>query len=75
MEILKPGGIMHLKTDHEGLYNYTKQIVLSRDGKITVATNDLYHSEFLNDDLQIKTTYEKKFLKEGKKICYLKWIF
>ncbi|MGI8893767.1 MAG: tRNA (guanosine(46)-N7)-methyltransferase TrmB [Bacteroidia bacterium] len=74
-QILGPGGIMHLKTDHEGLFDYTLETIKERNAKICIATKDLYNSEFLNEDLEIKTTYEQKFLLEGKKICYLKWKF
>jgi tRNA (guanine-N7-)-methyltransferase len=74
-DILKPDGIMHLKTDHEGLYNYTREILQDRNALILASDNDLYNALFLDEDLEIKTTYEQKFLKEGKRICYLKWTF
>lgn len=74
-KILNPEGIMHLKTDHEELYNYTLDLIQSANATILVSTNDLYHSSCVDEDLNIKTTYEQRFLQEGKRICYLKWIF
>ena len=74
-KILNPKGIMHLKTDHEGLYNYTLELIQSRNATILISTNDLYHSRHIDEDLKIKTTYEQRFLQEDKGICYLKWIF
>ena len=74
-KILKDEGVMHLKTDHFDLFEYTKEVLIERKANIITAVSDLYHSDSLNRDLQIRTTYENIFLKEGKKICYLKWTF
>ena len=71
--ILKEKGIIHLKTDHYDLFSYTKEILEPGKANILIATSNLYASEYVNEDLEIKTTYEQKFLKEGKEICYLKW--
>ena len=38
-----------------------------------IAEADLYNSPVLNDVLSIKTHYESIYLKEGKKITYLKF--
>lgn len=72
--LLKEEGLMHLKTDNDGLYQYTLE-KLEELGEVVVAnTTDLYHSDLLNDTLSIKTYYEKKYLSVGKNINYLKWL-
>ncbi len=40
-----------------------------------IKTEDLYHSEYADEALRIKTYYEKKYLKENKNIIYLKFSF
>ena len=75
-KILKPGGWIYLKTDNEGLYEYSLEVL--RDMKDVVDlqyTDDLYHSELLEDHFGIQTTYEKKYLEEGIKIKYMKFRF
>src|SRR5690606_22481563 len=73
--IMKPSGYLHLKTDNDGLHEYTALILNERNHKIHAKTEDLYHSDLLNDVLEIKTYYEKKYLAQNKNINYLKWSF
>src|SRR5690606_19683400 len=73
--LLKQDGFMHLKTDNDGLYQYTLEKVADRGDEILLSTQDLYNSEILNDTLSIKTYYEKKYLLVNKNINYLKWRF
>jgi tRNA (guanine-N7-)-methyltransferase len=72
--ILEPTGFMHLKTDNDGLHQYTAQILQELNYTILAKTEDLYRSELLDEILQIKTFYEKKYLAIGKSINYLKWV-
>jgi tRNA (guanine-N7-)-methyltransferase len=69
--MLQPGGLIHLKTDHAGLYAYSKEIMVALPGKMLVDTQDLYGSGGFDPDTAIQTTYETEYRKEGKKICYL----
>ena len=69
--ILKSGGFVHLKTDHDGLYNYSLEVIERLNLKLHTSTRDLYQSELLNEVLAIKTTYEKIYLAEQKRIHYL----
>lgn len=73
--VLNREGLMHLKTDNDGLYAYTLEKLAERGERVIAATADLYHSDLLNDTLQIKTYYEKKYLINGKNINYLHWKF
>ena len=72
-QILQPGGLIHLKTDNEGLYDYTYEWIREAGYEIAFDTKDLYQSGIEDQILSIKTTYEEKYLKIGKKICYLKF--
>jgi len=75
-KLLKPGGFVHLKTDSEFGYSYTLAILGERkDIEVVIDMNDLYNSPYLDDHYGVQTHFEKKFLKEGKKIHYLKWRF
>jgi tRNA (guanine-N7-)-methyltransferase len=73
--ILKPNGIVHLKTDSDALYDFTHSLVQDKPIQVLAATTDLYNDEMLDELLQIQTTYEKKYLAVGKNINYLKFSF
>ncbi len=73
--ILIPGGILHLKTDSRELYEYTLAVIKEASLVIHEHTNDLYASDVDDDVKNIKTTYEERFLKEGKQICYIRFGF
>lgn len=74
-KILQPGGFIHLKTDNDALYAYTLEKIKELNLHLHIATNNLYHSEYLNEVLSIKTYYEKKYLQINKNINYLKFSF
>ncbi len=73
--ILKPGANVHLKTDNDALYTYTREKIEELNLHLSISTTDLYHSEFVTDILSIKTYYEKKYLANNKNINYLKFSF
>ncbi|MDB5005574.1 MAG: trmB [Mucilaginibacter sp.] len=75
IELLKPGGCVNLKTDNDGLYAYTAEKIQDLQLKEHVNTADLYHSEYADEVLSIKTYYEQKYLKVDKNINYLKFSF
>ncbi len=68
---LKDRGLIHLKTDNNELYNYSKKIVLHNGLELANATTDLYSGNNQDEILALKTHYEKIFLREGLKISYL----
>lgn len=74
-QLLRPGGIVNLKTDNDGLHAYTAEKIGELGLELHVKTEDLYHSEHANEVLSIKTYYEKKYLKDNKNINYLKFSF
>jgi tRNA (guanine-N7-)-methyltransferase len=73
--LLKPGGCVNLKTDNDGLHAYTADKIAELNLPLHARTEDLYHSEFADEVLSIKTYYEKKYLKHNKNINYLKFSF
>lgn len=72
--ILKPGGIIHLKTDSQELYDYTlEEVLIPNNYKIHYNTNDLYSTDDMHEVKEIKTYYENIYLKENKPITYLEF--
>lgn len=74
-QILTPDGSVHLKTDSDQLYAYTKDVLNQLGVHIVASTDDVYQSPFLDDTLNIKTYYEKKYLSQLKNINYVCWNF
>ncbi len=74
-KIMGNAGIIHLKTDNEPFYNYSREIIAENNFEELDATNDLYADITQRDEAltSIKTHYEKMFSKKGFKICYLKF--
>ena len=68
---LKPNGIIHLKTDSNFQFSYTKELVSLNGFEVLAQTDNLYESELLNETLQIKTFYEKQWLARGITIKYI----
>lgn len=71
--ILKPEGIVHLKSDSNFLYSYTLAMVEVNNFPIEVQTDDLYHSSAANEILSIRTAYEQQWLERGLNIKYLRF--
>ena len=69
--ILELGGIMHLKTDDEDLFDYTLRTLETEDCIVHSITRDLYKRPVSDELLTLKTTYEKRHLEKGKTIKYL----
>ena len=73
--ILSEKGFLHLKTDDKPLYDFTLEVLDKLNANIVESTSDLYDSNFLDSHYGIQTTYERRFLAENKKICYIKYQF
>jgi tRNA (guanine-N7-)-methyltransferase len=70
---LKPDGLVHLKTDSEFLYTYTRLMTEVNALPVEVMTDDLYHSGKADDILSIQTYYEQQWLARGLNIKYLRF--
>ncbi|HCY42791.1 MAG TPA: tRNA (guanosine(46)-N7)-methyltransferase TrmB [Prolixibacteraceae bacterium] len=69
--IVGPNGIIHLKSDSNFMYKYSEAMVNENQFVVIQKTEDLYHSEILNEVLSIQTFYEKQWLDRGLSIKYL----
>ena len=70
---LAPGGLIHLKTDSQFLYQYTLAVCRANSLEIVAATEDLYaEAERFDSCLtQVQTFYEGMFREQGYPIRYL----
>ena len=73
-KILKPGGVVHLKTDSEFMHGYTLGLLHGLRETIEYAHHDVYGSQGAPEAVtNIQTFYEKQYLAEGKKITYIRF--
>ncbi len=69
--ILRPGSLIHLKTDDENLFDYTLQILKVEQCPVLAKIEDLYRAPVEKGLLTVKTTYELRHLAAGRTIKYL----
>lgn len=73
--VLRPEGTVHLKTDSPELFEYTLSILEEEPVSITQQVGDIYREAPRDPLLTIRTTYEKRHLREGRVIRYLSFQF
>ena len=66
--ILRPDGIVNLKTDSPFLYEYTRRLVGINGFEVLACTDNLYESGLVDPVTSIKTYYEQQWLSRGKQI-------
>ncbi|MEZ4809513.1 MAG: tRNA (guanosine(46)-N7)-methyltransferase TrmB [Allomuricauda sp.] len=72
--ILKPEGIVHLKTDSEFMHGYTLGLLQGLGHEILYSNHDVYKNEGSPlEVLEIQTFYENQYLQEGKPITYIQF--
>lgn len=72
--ILKPGGLVHLKTDSGFLHGYTLGLLHGLGYEIHYANHDVYKNEGSPSSVTgIQTFYENQYLQEGKPITYIQF--
>ena len=84
---MRPGGIVHLKTDSRFLYEYTLAVCRVNGLRILACTTDLYGTsgsensgpagsdpEIPEEVRSVQTFYEKLFLEQGYPITYLSFV-
>lgn len=75
-KILKPGGVVHLKTDSEFMHGYTLGLLHGLRETIEYAHHDVYGSDGAPETVtNIQTFYENQYLEKGKKITYIRFKF
>ena len=73
-QILKPQGIVHLKTDSEYMHGYTLGLLQGLGHEICYANHDVYRNEGSPSEvLEIQTFYENQYLEAGKPITYIQF--
>jgi tRNA (guanine-N7-)-methyltransferase len=72
-KFLKPGGLLHLKTDSTGFYEYTLEVIAENNYQIIWHTNDLYKNcpSDRQELINIRTHYEQLFTEKGEDIKYI----
>ncbi len=70
-KILKPGGAVHLKTDSPQLYNFTRMVIDLYGLNLISDIKDVYSEDNINEELKIKTYYERLDIAGSKKVFYL----
>ena len=72
--IMKDNGIVNLKTDSPFLYQYTLEMLKANSFPCLTNTPDLYHSDYTDPVLSLKTHYERQWLDRGMTIKYLRFM-
>ena len=73
---LRPGGIVHLKTDSRFLHEYARAVCAANGLQVLACTQDLYASP---DPIrpvvrEVQTFYDQLFLQQGYPITYLSFV-
>jgi tRNA (guanine-N7-)-methyltransferase len=75
-KLLKPGGIVHLKTDNDMFYAYTLEVIREGGHELLYSNDDLYARATepeVMDVIDVQTHYEKIWLAQGLTIKYLRF--
>jgi tRNA (guanine-N7-)-methyltransferase len=72
--ILKPDGIVNLKTDSEFMHGYTLGLLHGEGHEILYANHDVYKQEGSPEEVtSIQTFYESQYLEHNKPITYIRF--
>lgn len=76
-QLVKPDGLIHLKTDSPFLYTYTAEMLRLNQYSVLCNTADLYgeteENKLFVDARALQTHYEKQWLDRGLSIKYIEW--
>ncbi|MDX5321218.1 MAG: tRNA (guanosine(46)-N7)-methyltransferase TrmB [Bacteroidota bacterium] len=70
-QFVKDGGTVHLKTDDDMLYRFTKAGAQALGMTLLDDVDDVLKERANDPVLSIRTTYELRWISEGKKIRYI----
>ncbi len=72
-KILKTKGAVYFKTDSRPLFDYSLESFTACKYKIQEQKTDLHGADVSPDPLfSLMTTFEKRYVKQGRKICFAK---
>ncbi|WP_423820004.1 tRNA (guanosine(46)-N7)-methyltransferase TrmB [Salinimicrobium sp. TIG7-5_MAKvit] len=73
-KILKPQGLVNLKTDSEFMHGYTLGLLHGEGHEVVQANHNVYKNEYSPKEVTgIQTFYEKQYLEQGKPITYVQF--
>ena len=73
-KILKPNGLMHLKTDSEFMHGYTLGLLHGAGHEVLYANHTVYINEGAPAEVtEIQTFYESQYLEVNKPITYIQF--
>lgn len=73
-KILKPNGLMHLKTDSEFMHGYTLGLLHGLGYEVLYANHNIYKNEGAPTEVTgIQTFYESQYLEVNKSITYIQF--
>ncbi len=73
-QVLKPGGLVHLKTDSEFMHGYTLGLLQGLGHEILYSNHDVYKNAGSPlEVMEIQTFYENQYLEKGKPITYIQF--
>ena len=72
-QFLKVDGLIHLKTDSNFMFTYTREMVNANQYPVVFSNDDLYASDLKDPILGIKTYYEQQWLERGITIKYIQF--
>jgi tRNA (guanine-N7-)-methyltransferase len=73
-KILKPNGLMHLKTDSEFMHGYTLGLLHGEGHEVMYANHNIYKNEGAPSEVtDIQTFYERQYLEVNKPITYIQF--
>jgi len=73
-KILKPDGLMHLKTDSEFMHGYTLGLLHGLGYEVLYANHNVYKLEGSPEEVtEIQTFYENQYLEKDKAITYIRF--
>lgn len=71
LNFLKPDGVIHLKTDSNFMFTYTREMVRENNLPVVEIITDVYAEAEVSPILSIKTYYEQQWLERGLTIKYI----
>ncbi|WP_111682332.1 tRNA (guanosine(46)-N7)-methyltransferase TrmB [Winogradskyella tangerina] len=72
--ILKPNGLVHLKTDSEFMHGYTLGLLHGLGYEVLYANHNVYKLEGSPEEVtEIQTFYENQYLENDKAITYIRF--
>ncbi len=72
-QILKPDGIVHLKTDSPDLYHFTKNVISLYGLELLKDDDNIYSRDTISPELSIKTHYEGLDIAGSNRVHYLRF--